>query len=62
MFRRPDVRMRFQNKNMVLPMCADKGKHLPGSAEFCTLEAFGDRVKELTPVNWEAECAHGGRR
>ncbi|KZT28102.1 phosphoglycerate mutase-like protein [Neolentinus lepideus HHB14362 ss-1] len=51
------IRMRYQNKNMVLPICADEGKHLPGSPEFCTLEAFNERVKELKPADWEAECA-----
>ncbi|KAF7349275.1 Acid phosphatase [Mycena sanguinolenta] len=54
------VRMRYQNKNMVLPVCAEEGKHLPGSPEFCTLAAFRERVKELTPVDWDAECASTG--
>ncbi|KAI0683768.1 histidine phosphatase superfamily [Cytidiella melzeri] len=51
------VRMRYQNKSLSLPMCADEGKHLPGYPEFCTLAAFRDRVKELTPVDWDAECS-----
>ncbi|GLB39148.1 putative histidine acid phosphatase family protein [Lyophyllum shimeji] len=55
------VRMRYQNKNMVLPFCADEGKHLPGSPEFCALAAFRERVRELTPRNFEAECAPAGR-
>ncbi|KAF5383312.1 hypothetical protein D9615_005006 [Tricholomella constricta] len=55
------VRMRYQNKDMVLPICAGKGKHLPGSPEFCTLTAFRERVKELTPSNFEAECMPAGR-
>ncbi|KAG2034004.1 histidine phosphatase superfamily [Suillus americanus] len=50
------VRMRYKNKNMVLPMCAEEGKHLPGSPEFCTLEAFQRRVGELTPRDWVGEC------
>ncbi|KAJ7057838.1 histidine phosphatase superfamily, partial [Mycena amicta] len=54
------VRMRYQNKNMALPICADEGKHLPGSPEFCTLAAFRERVKELTPVDWERECSPTG--
>ena len=49
--------MRYQNKNMVLPVCQAEGKHLPGHPEFCTLAAFRDRVRELTPVDWAAECA-----
>ena len=60
-FAAPDVRMRYQNRNLTLPICAEEGKHLPGHPEFCTLAAFRDRVKELTPVDWEAECAPGGK-
>ncbi|KAG7446831.1 phosphoglycerate mutase-like protein [Guyanagaster necrorhizus] len=55
------VRMRYQNKNLHLPICADEGKHLPGSPEFCTVTAFLDRIKELAPVDWEAECTPAGR-
>lgn len=53
--------MRYQNRNLPLPFCSEEGKHLPGSPEFCTLAAFVERVKELTPVDWEAECAPAGR-
>ena len=52
------MRVRYQNQNMPLPMCADEGKHLPGSPEFCTFAAFRERVKELTPVDWERECSY----
>jgi len=55
------VRMRYQNKAMVLPICADEGKHLLGSPEFCTLAVFRERIKELTPVDWDAECVPAGR-
>ncbi|KAG6808283.1 hypothetical protein H0H92_004646 [Tricholoma furcatifolium] len=55
------IRMRYQNKNMALPACAEEGKYLPGSPEFCTLTAFQERVKELTPEDFEAECAPAGR-
>jgi len=51
------VRMRFQNKDMILPACQEAGKHLEGYPAFCTLEAFSQRVKELTPVDSKAECA-----
>ncbi|KAF4582557.1 hypothetical protein EYR38_002683 [Pleurotus pulmonarius] len=51
------VRMRYQNKNMALPFCGADGKHLPGHAEFCTLAAFQERVAELTPLDYDAECA-----
>ncbi|KAF7980274.1 hypothetical protein HWV62_39031 [Athelia sp. TMB] len=51
------VRMRYQNKNMVLPLCAGAGDHLPGHPEFCTLAKFRARVAELVPADWEGECA-----
>jgi len=50
------VRLRYQNKTLPLPACAEDGKHLPGAPEFCTLSAFLNRVKEISPKNWEAEC------
>jgi acid phosphatase len=48
--------MRYQNQNLALPFCAKDGNHLPGSPEFCTLKAFREYVKELTPDDWDAEC------
>ena len=39
-----------------MPLCADEGQHLEGKPEFCALEVFRARVKELTPVDFEAEC------
>ncbi|ETW75848.1 hypothetical protein HETIRDRAFT_53924 [Heterobasidion irregulare TC 32-1] len=56
---RAHVRARYQNRTLVLPLCADEGKHMAGAPEFCTLEAFVERVDELTPRDWEAECAAG---
>jgi acid phosphatase len=49
--------MRYQNKDLPLPACAGEGKHLSGSPEFCSLKAFQAYVKELTPDDWDAECA-----
>ncbi|KDQ22366.1 hypothetical protein PLEOSDRAFT_1079741 [Pleurotus ostreatus PC15] len=51
------VRVRYQNKNMALPFCGTEGKHLSGHAEFCTLAAFQERVEELTPLDYDAECS-----
>ncbi|KZV74189.1 phosphoglycerate mutase-like protein [Peniophora sp. CONT] len=51
------VRARYSNRNLILPSCSEEGKHLPGSPEFCTLEAFTERVSELVPNDWEAECS-----
>jgi hypothetical protein len=55
--RYPDVRFRYQNRNLRLPLCSEEGQHLEGQPEYCTLEAFVKRAAELTPKNWEEECA-----
>lgn len=55
------VRMRYQNRSLRLPLCADEGKHLPGHPELCTLVSFRERVQELTPVDWEGECSVTGK-
>ena len=55
------VRMRYQNRSLALPVCAEEGKHLPGSPDFCTLAAFRERVRELTPDEFERECAPTNR-
>jgi len=54
------VRMRYQNRNLALPACAASGAHLSGSPEFCTLAAFQEHVRTLTPNNWNAECKPKG--
>lgn len=51
-----DVRMRYQNRSLHLPFCADPQNHYPGAPEMCTLEAFTRRVAEFTPKDWAAEC------
>ncbi|KAG8851833.1 hypothetical protein FRB91_007356 [Serendipita sp. 411] len=50
------VRMRYQNNSMTIPHCAKSGNHLGGSPEFCTLKAFQEHIKALTPDDWDAEC------
>ncbi|GJJ10525.1 hypothetical protein Clacol_004751 [Clathrus columnatus] len=50
------IRMRYQNRTLPLPICAEHGKHLEGYPEFCTLEAFKEAVEDLIPYDFEAEC------
>lgn len=50
------VRLRYQNRSLPIPFCAATGSHLPGHPEFCTLEAFSERVREFFPKDWDAEC------
>ncbi|PWN49434.1 phosphoglycerate mutase-like protein [Violaceomyces palustris] len=56
------VRLRYGNRTLQLPGCAPKGKHLAGSPEFCTLDAFRDIVNSLRHpqgLSWERECEIG---
>ncbi|EPQ29696.1 uncharacterized protein PFL1_02916 [Pseudozyma flocculosa PF-1] len=56
------VRVRYGDRTMKLPACADQGKHYEGHPELCTLEAFRGIVKELQHPkgwNWEQQCAVG---
>ena len=48
--------MRYENRTLALPICAQPGNHLPGSPEYCKLSAFSRRVSELAPADWDAEC------
>ncbi|KAL9933259.1 hypothetical protein V8E36_007977 [Tilletia maclaganii] len=57
------VRVRYGDKTLRLPACAEKGKHLDGGhTEFCTLDAFREVVDSLRHpdgLSWEAECEAG---
>ncbi|KAF4616606.1 hypothetical protein D9613_008515 [Agrocybe pediades] len=55
------IRMRYQNRNMILPLCAQDGDHLEGHPEFCKFSAFKARVVELTPTDWDTECSPSGK-
>ncbi|KAI8097301.1 histidine phosphatase superfamily [Halteromyces radiatus] len=53
------VRVRFNNKILQLPGCAEKGKHHSDSGDqsLCTLEAFKKIVQEQIPDDWTTECS-----
>lgn len=53
------VRMRYRNRTLPLPICADPGKHLDGHPEFCKLQAFKEAIKGLVPDDFDAECQNG---
>ncbi|CAO3662946.1 unnamed protein product [Umbelopsis ramanniana] len=51
------VRVRYQDKLMKLPACADAGKHHPnGDKSLCTLAAFREAVDNQIPKDWAEEC------
>ncbi|GAB5592234.1 hypothetical protein Unana1_07134 [Umbelopsis nana] len=51
------VRVRYQDKIMKLPGCAEQGKHHPnGDQSLCTLTAFREAVDSSIPKDWAEEC------
>jgi acid phosphatase len=51
------VRVRYQDKIMKLPGCAETGKHHPnGDQSLCTLAAFREAVDKQIPKDWAEEC------
>ena len=54
------MRMLYQGLPLRVPACQKPGHHLPGSPEFCTFDAFMNRVKQMVP-NYETDCASDQR-
>ncbi|KAI4124953.1 MAG: hypothetical protein LQ338_004536 [Usnochroma carphineum] len=51
------VRLRYNDRPMVVPGCRLPGKHLEGDESFCTLEAFKAIADKFTPRIWTEACA-----
>ncbi|MCJ1379533.1 hypothetical protein MMC17_002634 [Xylographa soralifera] len=51
------VRVRYNDRAMVVPGCKAVGNHLDGDESFCTLEAFKRITDKFTPRNWKQACA-----
>ncbi|KAI9887100.1 MAG: hypothetical protein M1823_001090 [Watsoniomyces obsoletus] len=50
------VRVRYNDRPMVIPGCKPSGKHLEGDESFCTLAAFKEVVDGFTPTFWKQAC------
>ncbi|RMZ79049.1 hypothetical protein DV737_g3597, partial [Chaetothyriales sp. CBS 132003] len=50
------VRLRFNDRVMIVPACKNPGNHLDGDESFCTLETFKRVVDGFTPKNWKGQC------
>lgn len=50
------VRLRYNNRSLVVPGCKVVGKNWNGNEAFCTLEAFKEIVDQFTPLNWRRAC------
>jgi acid phosphatase len=50
------VRLRYNDKTITIPGCAQPGNHLQGDETFCTMAAFKAIADEYTPRNWKREC------
>ncbi|KAL9124409.1 MAG: hypothetical protein Q9217_006259 [Psora testacea] len=51
------VRIRYNDRPMIVPGCKLPGKHLEGDKSFCTLEAFKAIVDKFTPRSWKEACS-----
>ncbi|QIW96181.1 hypothetical protein AMS68_001699 [Peltaster fructicola] len=50
------VRVRYNDKALILPYCQVPGRHLEGDEGLCTLAAFKEAADSVTPKDWKAEC------
>ena len=50
------VRVRYNNRSLVLPGCRSVGKNWDGDGTLCTLLAFKEIVDEFTPADWQKSC------
>ncbi|KAL8724398.1 MAG: hypothetical protein Q9181_006847 [Wetmoreana brouardii] len=53
------VRMRYNDRPVIVPGCKLPGKHLEGDESFCTLEAFKAIADKYTPRIWTEACTQG---
>ncbi|KAI9675751.1 MAG: hypothetical protein M1817_001118 [Caeruleum heppii] len=51
------VRLRYNDRPLVIPGCKAAGKHREGDESLCTLTAFKTVVDRFTPKNWKQACA-----
>ncbi|RAK95869.1 phosphoglycerate mutase-like protein [Aspergillus ibericus CBS 121593] len=51
------VRLRYNNRVLVVPGCRLPGRNWRGDKSFCTLAAFKEIVDRFTPTAWRELCA-----
>lgn len=50
------VRLRYNEKPVIVQACKKPGHHLEGDESFCTMAAFKEAIEKVTPANWKNEC------
>ena len=50
------IRLRYNDRPVIIPFCKASGRHLEDDDSFCTLTAFKEAADSFTPKNWKAEC------
>ncbi|KAK9461644.1 histidine phosphatase superfamily [Lipomyces oligophaga] len=50
------VRIRYNGQPLDLPACSAAGDHLEGQRSLCTMEAFTEFVKRVSPKDYTKEC------
>ncbi|PWY67078.1 phosphoglycerate mutase-like protein [Aspergillus sclerotioniger CBS 115572] len=51
------VRLRYNNRVLVVPGCRPPGRNWRGEESFCTLTVFKEIVDRFTPTAWRESCA-----
>jgi acid phosphatase len=50
------VRLRYNERPVVVKACKKEGNHLDGDESFCTMTAFREAVEKIAPQDWKQEC------
>lgn len=50
------VRLKYNDKLVLIPACAAEGNHRPGDESLCTLKVFKETVDAFRPVDHQAQC------
>lgn len=50
------VRIRHDDRVIVIPGCRKAGRHLEGDESFCTLQAFKEITDKYAPMHWRRQC------
>ncbi|CCX12333.1 histidine phosphatase superfamily [Pyronema domesticum] len=51
------VRVRYNEKPVVLAGCRKEGRHLQGDEAFCTMKAFREAIDKVKTEDWKGDCA-----
>ncbi|KAK9364234.1 histidine phosphatase superfamily [Lipomyces starkeyi] len=50
------VRVKYNGRPMTIPACQPRGKHWGDDGSFCTMAAFQELLRSVSPRDWNAQC------